>query len=221
MPILKKYNRDFFKKWNHDMSYILGFLFADGNIIKTKRGTHFVSFYSADKKLLIDFKKIMELDHKISKRSVRSGEVYRIQLGSREMYADLYRLGMVPKKADRMKMIDVPEKYLGDFVRGYFDGDGNVWTGYSNKMRKVGTQVMHVAFTSASTGFLRGLFARLKISAGIKGGGVYAVKDKNCARLSFATLDSLKLYRIMYNASCSLFLHRKRQVFENFIKMRP
>ena len=203
------------------MSYILCFLFADGNIIKTKRGTHFVGFYSADKGLLSDIKTVMGLDHKISKRSSRSGGVYRIQIGSREMYDDLLRLGMIPKKSKRMKMVNIPSKYFGDFVRGYFDGDGNVWSGYINKDRKKKTPVLHVGFTSASAGFLRSMLLTLRKSANIEGGGVYPVKNKNCARLSLSTKDSLKLYKVMYNTSYSLFLSRKRQVFENFIKMRP
>lgn len=44
MPIQKKVDMKFFKKWNKDMAYILGFLFADGNIIKTKRGYSFCKF---------------------------------------------------------------------------------------------------------------------------------------------------------------------------------
>jgi O-antigen chain-terminating methyltransferase len=35
------------------MAYVLGFLYADGNIMKTKRNTHFVSFSSADRDLLV------------------------------------------------------------------------------------------------------------------------------------------------------------------------
>ena len=53
MPIPKKYNKDFFKTWSSDMAYILGFMYADGNIIKTKRGTHFIAVYSADEDILI------------------------------------------------------------------------------------------------------------------------------------------------------------------------
>ncbi len=203
------------------MSYVLGFLFADGNIVKTKRGTHFVTFYSADKQLLSNIKIVMGLDHKISKRNSRSGKVYRIQVGSREMYDDLLRLGLIPKKSKRMKMINIPTKYFGDFVRGYFDGDGNVWSGYINKDRKTKTFVLYVSFTSASVGFLKDMLLMLRKYVNIEGGGVYPVKNKNCARLSLATKDSLKLYKVMYNTCYSLFLSRKRRVFENFIKMRP
>jgi len=39
MPIYKEINISFFKKWDPEMAYILGFIFADGNIIYTKRNT--------------------------------------------------------------------------------------------------------------------------------------------------------------------------------------
>jgi hypothetical protein len=52
VPIYKKINKDFFKKWSFEMAYILGFLFADGNIIHTKRATWFWSLQITDKDIL-------------------------------------------------------------------------------------------------------------------------------------------------------------------------
>jgi hypothetical protein len=42
MPIHKKVNQDFFKKWSPEMAYILGFFTADGSMAKNKRGAHFI-----------------------------------------------------------------------------------------------------------------------------------------------------------------------------------
>ena len=47
------------------MAYILGFMYADGNIVQTKRGNHYVAIYTADKQLLIDMADCMDAKQKI------------------------------------------------------------------------------------------------------------------------------------------------------------
>jgi intein-encoded DNA endonuclease-like protein len=216
MPIQKEFNKKFFKKWSEDMTYVLGFLFADGNIINTKRGTHFVGWYSSDLELMVSMAQSMSSNHKISKRS--GG--YVLQIGSKELFNDLVRLGLTPNKARRMQLPEIPQKYVGHFVRGYFDGDGNVWSGYTNKKRENPTYILSISITSASRDFLRGL-KRLLEEEGIAGGCIYDIKGKKCSRLQYGTVNALKLYKIMYNRPYSLYLHRKKVIFEKFIKMRP
>src|SRR4051812_11519617 len=104
MPICKEFNKNFFKEWSVDMAYILGFLFADGNIVKTKRNTHFIGWYSGDKELLCSMAKAMESNHKISERKSLSGKCYVLQIGSRELFEDLIKLGLIPHKTQRMQL---------------------------------------------------------------------------------------------------------------------
>lgn len=201
------------------MVYILGFLYADENIVETKRGTHYIAFYTADRDLLVSIAKIMKLSHKISEQKSEIGAVYRIQIGSKEMFEDLVQIGLTPNKSLRMKLPVVPKKYEGDFVRGYFDGDGNVWVGCTHKTRNKQTPVMFVAFTSASKMFLKNIVTLLGL-LGLKGGSLFKLKDGNYCRLQYSTLDSLKIYKIMYNTPSKLFLHRKKLIFERFIELR-
>jgi intein-encoded DNA endonuclease-like protein len=217
----KEIDKNFFKKWTLEMSYILGFLFADGNITTNNRGANYFSFYSMDREILSFAKKAMKSRHKLSKRNARSGEVYRLQIGSKEMVEDLLNLGLVNAKVSRMKFPDIPKKYLPQFILGFFDGDGNVWTGEIHKKRKTQTMAIQTAFTSSSEKFLTSLQNELKKN-GIKGGFIYHIKNKNCARLILSIKDSLKLYEIMYNDNQpSFFLKRKRKVFEKYINLRP
>lgn len=220
MPIRREFNKTFFKKWSPDMAYILGFLFADGNIVKTKRGTYFTSIYTSDRELLITMRDCLRSGHAISARRSPIGVVYRMQIGSRELFEDLVKGGLTPNKSRRMRLPAIPKKYTGHFIRGYFDGDGNVWSGDFNKKRKKSTRVLIVSFTCASDLFLKNLHHKLKKS-GIKGGFVYRIKLKKCSRLSLSTIDSLKLFKIMYTGSHKLFLPRKKLIFEKFIAMRP
>ncbi len=202
------------------MAYVTGFFAADGNIITTRRGTHYISFYSADREILMDIQRCMQSSHKLSTRKTLNGCVYKFQIGSRYMYETLRALGFTEGKSKRMIMPYIPPKYVPDFVRGYFDGDGNVWIGTHNKRRNKPTKVIQVAFTSGSRSFLYGLWSVLK-SEGIKGGSLFDSRTKNYSRLLFSTLDALKLAEIMYNGHPKLFLKRKRLRFEEFRKMRP
>jgi len=216
MPVYRSFNKDFFKVWSPDMAYVLGFIFADGNIIKTKRGTHFIAVYSADHGLLELIKNAIASEHTIQKRTERSGAVFRIQIGSKEWFADLQKLCVVPAKTTRMHIPDIPQVYIGDFVRGYFDGDGNVWSGTIHKYRKNQLRTLQVAFTSGSHEFLQSLRNILHRN-GIKGGSLYRNPRQNYTRLSFSKTDALTIYKIMYNNDHKLYLQRKKQVFEQFV----
>ncbi len=213
------YNREFFRTWSADMSYVLGFLYADGNIVKTQRGNHYIALYSADESLLYMIRKTFGSKHKVSMRNARSGFVYRIQIGSKEWFSDLEQIGVHPGKTKRMQLPKIPKEYFGDFVRGYFDGDGNVWSGTIHKKREKTTQTLQVAFTSGSNEFLVSLHKAL-FSQGIIGGSFYVPKTKNFTRFSLSMKDALKLYKIMYNTSHKLYLNRKKCVFEQFMKLR-
>lgn len=219
MPILKKYNKDFFKTWSSDMAYILGFMYADGNITETKRGNYYIAIYTADRELLVNMAKCMRSDHKISARLSDTGCNYRIQIGSKEWFADLGLLGLFPDKTARMRLPMIPDEYFGDFVRGYFDGDGSVWSGLIHKDRPTTTLTIQVSFTSCSKEFLEDVRSSLQF-LDIAGGGIYKPKTRNFARLTFSSNDALKIYEIMYNGRYKLFLERKKVVFERFIKIR-
>jgi hypothetical protein len=220
MGRVKAYNKKFFEEWSAEMTYILGFLFADGNIVQTPRGGYYVAFHSSDKSLLVAMRAAMGSSHKVSQRSPRSGGVYRLQIGSKKVFSDLYGLGLTPGKAQRMKFPAIPRIFLKDFIRGYFDGDGNVWKGITHHNTHNDTIGLQVSFTSASQFFLSALLGSIR-GLGIGGGSLFALTGKNASRLTFATNDALKLAHVMYNAPCKLYLPRKRRVFEQFAAMRP
>jgi hypothetical protein len=221
VPIYRKVNQDFFKTWSGGMAYVLGFFAADGNLIKTKRNTHFFSLEICDLDVLQKIKKLMNADHKIGIRPSKGNwnRSYRLQIGSKEIYADLQQLGFSSKKTFNMTVPKVPEQYLGDFVRGYFDGDGNIWKGWIHKDRKMPILSLRVAFTSSSRIFLTGLKKRLK-EFYIEGGSFS--DHGSYYRVSYSTRNSLKIYNLMYNCQhYNLYLKRKKDVFDNFIALRP
>ena len=202
------------------MAYVLGFFAADGNISVGKRGAHFFSLQITDRDVVYKIRDILDSDHFIGEQKGKENHKtkYRLQIGSREMCDDLRSLGMKENKTYTMVLPNVPEKFLFDFVCGYFDGDGHVWVGEMNKERKTKRIVIQTAFTSCSQIFLVELKERLD-KYGIKG---FLTCKKRYSRLYYSIHGSLELYRLMYHACANeLYLPRKKVVFEKFINTRP
>ncbi len=221
MPIYREIKQDFFKIWSPEMAYILGLFAADGNIIRNKRGAYFISLEICDREILEKISFVLQSTHSIGIRKGRENHSirYRLQIGSKKMAQDLYNLGFTSNKTFNMSLPNVPEKYFSSFVRGYFDGDGNVWSGLINKKRSHPVKSLRACFTSSSRIFLLGLKKRLEDYQII--GGSFL----NCYtfyRLNYSSRNSLRIYDLMYNCEhYNLYLKRKKDVFDNFIALRP
>ena len=202
------------------MAYVLGFFTADGSMTKNKRGAHFIEFQITDQDLLIKIRELFGSNHKISIRKNRSNKwktVYRLQIGSKEIFNDLLEFGLFPHKAQRIKLPDIPKEYFSHFVRGYFDGDGHVCIcQYARKERNnKKTRVIISGFTSSTKEFLRDLHTRLRQYASIFGGSLFYSKGY---RLSFSIKDSLALYKFLYKGNDGkLYLNRKKIIFEKYL----
>jgi len=167
----KYFDKDFFKRQNHESFYVLGFFTADGSLIKNKRGGCYFAIQSKDKKIILDIKKAMKSEHKISKRLDKrtDGCFYRIQIGSKSLYEELLRLGFSGLKTKNLPILDIDKELFKHFVRGYFDGDGNIWFGIIHKKRKTTHDHILLAFTSASFDFLSYLQSELSKFLGTTG----------------------------------------------------
>lgn len=220
MPIFKKKNEDFFAVWSAEMAYVLGFFIADGSLTVNPRGSKYLDFHITDGDLLFKIRRSLGSNHKIREKVLScQKKVYRLQIGSKKMFGDLLKLGVKPRKTGYEKMPNVPNDYFRDFLRGYFDGDGNVWCGYSHKKnRSQPTLALVTVFTSGGEYFLRSIKKLLSERLGLKGGIGY---HSRAYRLSYSVVDSIKLYTFMYqDLGNGLLLTRKKKVFEEFIKIR-
>lgn len=221
MPIFKTKNEDFFKNWTPEMAYVLGFFVADGNMIKNKRGAHFIELQITDKNLLYRIRRILRSNHKITerRRNKRWKKSYRLQIGSKIVFNDLSKIGLTPNKSKTINLPHIPNKYFSHFVRGYFDGDGCVTICHyirKDRNNKECDKILS-GFVSGSQKFLEALHLKLKNLANITGGSFYENKGY---RLFFSNKDTRKLYNFMYNSmSSDLFLDRKKEKFIKYFKL--
>ncbi len=203
------------------MAYVLGFFTADGNMIRNKRGAHFIAIEITDKDLLEEIKEAFGSNHKISikRRNVLNKkwkDAYRLQIGSKKIFDDLLKLGLTPNKSKTIDLPHVPDKYFHHFVRGYFDGDGNVVSGYFDRCdRKSKACVLSTRFTSGSGLILNNLKNSLSRLLGTTGSSY--CRD-NTWRLNYSINDSRKLFKFMYNGDKVenlIYLERKYKTYKN------
>ena len=204
------------------MAYVLGFFAADGYITLNRRGANFWCIQIKDKTLLYQIRKVVKSNHKISERvhKVNKHILYRLQVGSKEMCDDLRNLGYFENKTKCLVVPHIAEMYFRHFIRGYFDGDGNVWMGYVHKERPNHLLTLRCVFTSCSEKFLVDIRNRLE-NCGVVGGVIRKGKGEYF-RLSYSAKGALTFYYFVYNSRIKDFsglcLERKKKVFERFIK---
>ena len=221
-PIFKKKDEAFFEKWTSKMAYVLGYILADGSLIKNKRGAYFTEITSIDKESIVKIRQALDSNLKINAYQPKNSQLrYRLQIGSKKIFSDLGKLDIKPRKTGHENLPKIPEKYFSDFLRGYFDGDGCVnICSYKRKNRLNKSIILNSGFTSGGKKILKQLWEYLKSKKIVSGGTIYF--HSRGYRLWFSIKDSLNLYFFMYprNASKDLFLKRKKVIFEKYTKMR-
>jgi intein-encoded DNA endonuclease-like protein len=220
MPIRRDVTHDFFVLWTDHMAYTLGFFAADGSMLRNRRGAHFIEFHVSDGALLKKIRTLLKSNHKISvrRRNARWRPEYRLQIGSKKMFSDLERLGFTQGKSRTLELPSVPKRYVGSYVRGYFDGDGCVYLRRLRvRSRKNPRWVFQVRFTSGSAKYLRQLL-KLLHQFHVKGGSIQ--KKERGYELVLSHRDGLALYRLMYNNAGTDFvcLARKKVIFDRAMR---
>jgi intein/homing endonuclease len=201
------------------MAYVLGFFAADGSMRITKRNTCFIEFQITDKELLERIREVLGSNNRIAvrERNPKWKLAYRLQIGSRILFDDLSRLGMLQNKSKIITLPNVPDAYFPDFLRGYFDGDGNVVFGrFKRSDCNTSRWIFSVRFTSGSRLFLEGVRDKLWDVLGVSGSLFWS----SGWRLNYAGIASRKLFYFMYrggNIERLIYLERKYKIFQDAI----
>ncbi len=124
----------------------------------------------------------------------------------------------MPAKSKVIKLPKVPDEYFGDFLRGYFDGDGNVVSCYFRKKGRVkSSRVFSVRFTSGSMAILSGIQVHLMDSSCT--GSLFF--SGHAWRLNYGRQDSGRIYHLMYRNVVRhnlLYLERKYKIFQDALR---
>ena len=135
-------NDDYFKVQSPNMAYILGLIASDGSVSK-KENLIAIQLLESDKSILEEIRKETQSERPLSMytRKNTGHIIATFRVWSKSWKDDLAHYGIVPNKTFILKPPELlkPE-YRIDFIRGYFDGDGSI---YSNpSQNKLGVDIV-------------------------------------------------------------------------------
>lgn len=224
------YNKDFFKKIdNENKAYWLGFLYADGSINRHYRNEKLksmsleIGLSKKDEchllKFLNDIESNVPVKYKTNKIKDKIYESVKVTVCNTDMCRDLIKLGCTPKKSltlDFPTFENVPQQYMWDFIRGYIDGDGNIF--YNEYQGKKENHKNTISFGLSIVGtmsMLKGIENYI-LSQNIPINAYYS-EEGNAYSLHIKGFDNLiELYNKIYKDS-AIYLDRKHTYYTDAI----
>ena len=190
-------------EWSPELAYAVGLLASDGNL--SKDGRH-IDFTSTDRELVETFKRCLGLITKIgTKKNGAGGKLaFRTQFGDVLFYRWLVKIGLHPNKSKTLGRLNIPRDLFFDFLRGYFDGDGTIYSYWDPRWHS--SFMFYSAFTSASKPFLEWLRDEIEILSGVRG---RIEKASGALQLKFAKTTTRTLFARMYYSKTMPHLRRK------------
>lgn len=206
-------NENYFNEWSSEMAYILGYIFADGNVAwDDNKGYHTLTITASekDKEHLETIRKIFDSTKPLTYG--KSTKSYRLIVNSRVICKRLMKLGVIPRKSLIIKFPKISNSYLRDFIRGYVDGDGSL--SYYNRKR---SPYFEIKICSGSKNFIIALEEKIYSEQNIR--SRITAQGKNCYILRYFCARGLKLAEWLYE-DAELYLVRKYNKYEMALSPR-
>ena len=195
-------------------AYILGYIIADGCIIK--RGNCLsltLDLKLSDKYILEMFSK--ELLGEIDNIYVnQKRQTCSVRYGSKGLCNSLQKYGVIPRKTGKeyLPFDKIPVQYRKDVIRGFFDGDGTVFLRTDNSKK----YNQRLEFGFCGNHFI---LQQLKDILDLSDNKILDRQDRNISTLMFSKYrDILNFYHYIYDDS-NYFLTRKKEKFDAFINL--
>lgn len=196
----KGLNKDAFKVIDsEEKAYWLGFLCADGCV---HNGYISINLQKRDIDHLEKFKSFLNFRGIIATETKNQKEYCRISIGNRTIYEDLMALGCTERKSLTLTPCEkVPEEFIFDFIRGYWDGDGGLsYSAKSNRWQ---------AYCTSTKTMLDFFVERMKINTK----PFLEHRCSNTYRIHFnGRINVYKKLSLLYDNS-TVFLNRKKELF--------
>ena len=218
----QQFNENFFEKIDTEKkAYWLGFLYADGNVIKRKN-QYLIQLRVNDKEVIDYF--IRDINGNMTPKeylSMYKKPYYGVFLTSKKMFNDLCKHGCIPNKSSILKFpLTVPKNLIWHFIRGYFDGDGSVYllqkkwikTPKTNPTICYNTQI-GISF-NGTWEFLTELNKILKIHMSKE-----RRRTTNCWILRSSDKNVIEDFSCRLYKNASVWLPRKKEIFDNYFKI--
>ena len=192
-------------RWSSGLTYAVGLITTDGSL--SKDGRH-INLTSKDIEQIRTFAKLLHLNNKIGtkKSGYATGKkYYQIQFGNVKLYRFLLKIGLTPNKTKILGVLDIPDKYFADFLRGHLDGDGCTYSYWDKRWKN--SFLLYTVFMTASLRHLEWLQKMIKDIYGLKGRINF---HRAYFNLRYAKKDSLILLNRIYYKNNLPCLRRKK-----------
>lgn len=193
-----------------EKAYWLGFLYADGSIeskdtLRYGEQSFKLQLQEQDKEILEKFNLDLKSTYPIRYDNSHTNRQVILAPRNQKTVDDLIRLGCVERKSLILKFPteeQVPRKFIRDFIRGYFDGDGSI-SEYNGEW--------HINFVGTQD-FIRSLYDIIKI------GSIYPDKRKTNSWYIGANGNKqiLEFYHYLYDGA-TRYLQRKYDKFQGLL----
>ena len=195
-------NEDFFNIIDsEEKAYFLGFICADGSIGDRNRLS--ITLNTKDIDILLKLKDFLNTTASVSQRiyfDKRNGTIIHttsIQIYSKKILDDLSIFGINENKSNQLRLPKINENLIRHFLRGLFDGDGNI----SNQCSLISTYeclddiILFLNKFNINANKYREIIN----------------KEKNVYKIYFGK-DRIKLLKLLYDNS-TIYLERKYNAY--------
>lgn len=214
------YDRDYFKIIDsEDKAYWLGFIWADGCIMKRGENSYLIQIALKESDIghLEKFKKCIKSNYEIKtyrnymEESGAEG-VCRIQINSTTMAKDLMRLGVMPNKSVSKFYVDfskISDDMIRHVARGYYDGNGCYYI-------KDGKVELSACGNKESIFEISGFLEKFGVTSRVS--ERHPDRDNNNFTIKNVRKNEVyKFFNLMYLDSY-MWLDRKYEIAINFVK---
>lgn len=209
---------------NQDKAYILGFLYADGNV-NLKKSTITLSLQESDIEILHKINsclcsnspiKIIDQSHHKQPNEYSNyhySDMATLRVYNKHMCESLIDHGVFENKSLILKFPQWLDNQLYQhFIRGYFDGDGGYCTTY-----KYGYGYNDSISITSTENFCNVAIDIIRKCAGISGGGVYESSCHNgiTKYVGIGGANQVKAFFDWIYDNANLYLERKHEQYIN------
>lgn len=212
-PNLKE---DYFENIDSDdKAYFLGLIISDGNVFTDNTGRQSsisITLDLGDEYMLNNFKNAVLTNTVVAKDGRGTGQ---IAVRSNVMAKDLAKYGVIPRKSFFTYLPEINEKFYGSLIRGIFDGDGSIEAKQTNKRNKFLHCISFCGTHKLMQDISDLIYTKLSLSFKPK---VYDYKNRNLSEIKIQRFEDIKKLGLWMYGNSSLFLIRKRKLFDYFMK---
>lgn len=204
---------------NRDKFYFLGLVFSDGYLIEKKKyANEYIGISLIDEQILRDTAErfSFKMPKKCGETSAGNA-MYILKTYDSVLINEYKEYGLVPRKTLVLKLFKkIPNEYMWDFIRGYFDGDGCI---HFHKVKNRANSYQG-EFSLLGTSFILNEIKNFMELNGIKS-CVKKYKNGKISILKSMRFEDLeKIFKNLYYGENLLKLNRKYFKYKNFIEIK-